>query len=357
MNLKEFGSGAIDAFEKLAQDAGFDLSEVLMRKVLCHKDPPCIKVKTQRKTVKKPHSSWRVFRKKSQWEKYNQIWPCVFKGPTHSPPVALADHEKRFYLQLLEELKEENMGVALVRTKPSLKVLWREKRSKSQLAIDHSIMRVLGRLQEIFEAEDQTMRKQQEEEENTKKYKEAEVSLNQQKEPEEEKTTGHLSPFQNGEDQKRAKGGHEKSQMGLTHEKTEKILKKEEEKELLSKRNRNQLSIDSSGPAGTSQNQKSKARISNKPGILSKEPFLPSISSLKSQGQYLGTGLDLVSLEEPCVMCSMALVHSRIRRLVFSESTPSPLQGGILDLRIHLNRKLNHNFEAFCLRIEKHQKN
>lgn len=36
-------------------------------------------------------------------------------------------------------------------------------------------------------------------------------------------------------------------------------------------------------------------------------------------GQYLLTGLTMVTNTEPCVMCAMACVHARISNLVFVE--------------------------------------
>ncbi|KAJ2899532.1 tRNA-specific adenosine deaminase subunit tad3 [Coemansia aciculifera] len=60
---------------------------------------------------------------------------------------------------------------------------------------------------------------------------------------------------------------------------------------------------------------------------------------------YLCEGLDVFASREPCVMCTMALVHSRIGRLFFIEASPS--SGGISRYSMHSLKSLNHHFTAF----------
>ena len=63
---------------------------------------------------------------------------------------------------------------------------------------------------------------------------------------------------------------------------------------------------------------------------------------------YLCTGYDAYLVAEPCVMCAMALVHSRLRRVVFCVRDPA---GGALGgaLRLHGQRSLNHHFHVYHL--------
>ncbi|KAJ2165531.1 tRNA-specific adenosine deaminase subunit tad3 [Coemansia sp. RSA 451] len=65
-------------------------------------------------------------------------------------------------------------------------------------------------------------------------------------------------------------------------------------------------------------------------------------------GGYLCEGLDVFAVREPCVMCTMALVHSRIGRLFFVEQSPS---GGISRYAMHSHKALNHNFTAFVCHL------
>jgi tRNA(Arg) A34 adenosine deaminase TadA len=64
---------------------------------------------------------------------------------------------------------------------------------------------------------------------------------------------------------------------------------------------------------------------------------------------YMLTGLDLLTVVEPCVCCAMAATHSRIRRLFFIQSDRH--FGGILRVGVHRLKALNHRYEAYQRRV------
>ncbi|CEG44136.1 Subunit of tRNA-specific adenosine-34 deaminase [Plasmopara halstedii] len=66
----------------------------------------------------------------------------------------------------------------------------------------------------------------------------------------------------------------------------------------------------------------------------------------KQSDSYLCTGYDVYVDHEPCAMCAMALVHSRVRRVVFDRANPSD---GVLmsSIKLHTIKSLNHHYRVF----------
>ncbi|KAJ2768188.1 tRNA-specific adenosine deaminase subunit tad3 [Coemansia nantahalensis] len=83
-----------------------------------------------------------------------------------------------------------------------------------------------------------------------------------------------------------------------------------------------------------------------------KRPASPPETGGGGDGGYLCDSMDVFTTREPCVMCSMALVHSRIGRLFFID--PSSGGGGISRYSMHSRKQLNHHFVCFqCTRAGK----
>ena len=63
---------------------------------------------------------------------------------------------------------------------------------------------------------------------------------------------------------------------------------------------------------------------------------------------YLCTGYDAFLLHEPCVMCAMALVHSRLRRVIYC--VPDAQHGALGGaFKLHSQRSLNHHYAVWRL--------
>lgn len=90
-------------------------------------------------------------------------------------------------------------------------------------------------------------------------------------------------------------------------------------------------------------------------GFLKKK-FFPSVAfgakqSTDDKGPYLCTGYYVYLIKEPCVMCAMALVHARVKRVFFCLDNK---ELGALKSRVKLQTvsSLNHHFEVFTGFIE-----
>ncbi|KAI9016455.1 cytidine deaminase-like protein [Phycomyces nitens] len=69
-----------------------------------------------------------------------------------------------------------------------------------------------------------------------------------------------------------------------------------------------------------------------------------------SKAAYLCTGYDIYITHEPCAMCAMALVHSRIARVFYSVPTRTGCLGTVL--KIHSHPSLNHHYRVYSGLLE-----
>lgn len=66
-------------------------------------------------------------------------------------------------------------------------------------------------------------------------------------------------------------------------------------------------------------------------------------------GPYLCTDYDVYVTREPCVMCAMALVHSRARRVFYGCHKTDGEPGGLgSSVSVHLLKGINHRYEVFA---------
>lgn len=105
----------------------------------------------------------------------------------------------------------------------------------------------------------------------------------------------------------------------------------------------------------SSLEEKKLASLEEDEGASSKRQKLepPSmISPLVGSRPYMCTGYDIFIKREPCIMCAMALVHSRLARVIYCESD---LSHGALGgaMKLHSKKSLNHHYHVYLLEQQK----
>ena len=80
---------------------------------------------------------------------------------------------------------------------------------------------------------------------------------------------------------------------------------------------------------------------------FSDHPVLDACEQVSKLSSYLATEYTVFCLSEPCVMCAMALLHSRVKSVVFVADKPSRFGGLGSLVSVHTERKLNHKFRVF----------
>jgi len=86
-----------------------------------------------------------------------------------------------------------------------------------------------------------------------------------------------------------------------------------------------------------------------------KHAILNACASVGPVSDYLATDFEVFLLSEPCLMCSMALLHSRVARVYYLvhhrfEETKWGGLGSICS--IHANKQLNHRFQVFRVVVD-----
>lgn len=85
------------------------------------------------------------------------------------------------------------------------------------------------------------------------------------------------------------------------------------------------------------------------------QPLQGSVTTAAAgERPYMCTGYDCFLVQEPCIMCAMGLVHSRLQRVVYCRPDPSfGALGG--RCRLHAQRSLNHHYTVFHLPLKAEQ--
>ncbi|CAM6044572.1 unnamed protein product [Sphagnum compactum] len=104
-----------------------------------------------------------------------------------------------------------------------------------------------------------------------------------------------------------------------------------------------------SAAVGPSSQQEAEENVKSSPGDCYEDTNM-YILGLPLSRPYLCTGFDIYVTREPCAMCAMALVHQRVRRVIYGIS--NKMVGSLgSKYRLHGQRSLNHHYTVFQVSI------
>ena len=86
--------------------------------------------------------------------------------------------------------------------------------------------------------------------------------------------------------------------------------------------------------------------IANSGKAILRSKSLATGDALSSDETYLCTGFDVYCSHEPCCMCAMALLHSRVRRVFYIVEDPHRGALGSV-VRLHTLPNINHRYRVF----------
>ncbi|GLI64009.1 hypothetical protein VaNZ11_007163 [Volvox africanus] len=104
------------------------------------------------------------------------------------------------------------------------------------------------------------------------------------------------------------------------------------------------------GPGSTRDGDEAVEGLACKRQRLDTGPQGPQASARSRP--YMCTGYDCFVVREPCIMCAMALVHSRVQRVIYCQ--PDATFGALGGCRrLHACKSLNHSYEVYRLGLKR----
>lgn len=86
-------------------------------------------------------------------------------------------------------------------------------------------------------------------------------------------------------------------------------------------------------------------QLAAKVAVVNADVSVAATDNLEKYGPYLCIGYDVYLTEEPCMMCAMALVHSRVRTVFYQRSVANGALGTMC--KLHTVKALNHHYDVY----------